>query len=268
MTAASPTAAPARPTRPRTAWRSALVVLAVAVVTVWAGIGVQVDVGALIRNFANAADKVVLLTQPDYTFFPDTLPALAQTLQMAVIATAVGAAVGLPLSFLASRTTDPVAPLVALTRSVMNVVRAVPDLLYAAVLVTIVGTGALSGTIALVAFNVGIVVKLISEAIDAVDRGPLEAALATGATWVGADRAAVLPQVLPAFASQTLYVLELNVRASTVIGLVGGGGLGILIDQVRTFYRYHDLSLIILEILVVVLLLETASSWLRRRLVA
>lgn len=257
-----------RPTRPRTAWKGLLVLAVVAAVTVWAGFGVEVDVGALVRNFSNAADKIVLLTQPDYWFLPETLAALAQTLQMAVIATAVGAAVGLPLSFLASRVTDPNRPLVAGTRGIMNVVRSVPDLLYAAILVTIVGTGALSGVIALVLFNVGIVVKLISEAIDAVDRGSLEAALATGATWVRADRAAVLPQILPVYASQTLYVLELSVRASTVIGLVGGGGLGILIDQVRTFYRYHQLSLIILEILVVVLLLEAASSYLRKRLVA
>ncbi|MGI5130368.1 phosphonate ABC transporter, permease protein PhnE [Pseudonocardia sp. CA-107938] len=257
-----------RPVKPRTAWKGWAVAGAVAAITVWTAIGVETDVGALVRNLGNAVDKLVLLTQPDYWFFPNTLPALAQTLQMAVIATALGALVGLPLSFLASRVTDPSAPLVAVTRSVMNVVRAVPDLLYASILVTIVGVGALSGTIALVLFNVGIVVKLVSEAIDAVDRGPLEAALATGATWVRADRAAVFPQVLPVFASQTLYVLELNVRASTVIGLVGGGGLGILIDQVRTFYRYHQLSLIILEILVAVLLLEAVSSWLRRRLVS
>lgn len=257
-----------RPVRPRSAWKVGVVLVVVVGITVWAGFGVEVDIGGLIRNFANATDKVVLLTQPDYWFFPQTLPALAQTLQMAVIATAVGAAVALPLSFLASRTTNPSGTFVGAVRSVMNVVRSVPDLLYAAILVSVVGTGALSGTIALVLFNIGIVVKLVSESIDAVDRGPLEAALATGATWVAADRAAVFPQVLPAFASQTLYVLELNVRASTVIGLVGGGGLGILIDQVRTFYRYHQLSLIILEILVVVLVLELASSWLRKRLVA
>lgn len=256
-----------RPARPRTGWRKALIVLAVVAVTVWAAIGVRVDVRALVENFRNATDKIVLLTQPDYWFLPQTLAALAQTLQMAVIATAVGSAVALPLSFLASRTTNPSQPLVAAIRSVLNVVRSVPDLLYAAILVSVVGTGALSGTAALVLFDVGIVAKLVSEALDAADRGPLEAALAAGATWARADRAAMLPEVLPAYASQVLYVLELNVRASTVIGLVGAGGLGMLIDQVRTFYRYHQLSLIILEILVVVLAIELASSWLRRRLV-
>ncbi|MGH8963501.1 MAG: PhnE/PtxC family ABC transporter permease, partial [Jatrophihabitantaceae bacterium] len=149
---------------------------------------------------------------------------------------------------------------------VMNVVRAIPDLLYAAILVSVIGVGALSGTMALFLFNLAIIVKLVSEALDAVDLGGQEAALASGATWTRADRAAVLPEILPAFASQVLYTLELNVRASTVIGLVGAGGLGVLIDQERTFYRYHALSLIILEILIVVLALELVSSWVRRRL--
>lgn len=264
---ASGASATTRPPRPRTAWKGWLVALAVAGVTVWAGVGIEVDLGALVRNLANAGHTLAALTQPDYWFLPATLPALAQTLQMAVIATAFGAAVALPLAFLASSTTTPHGVLVGAVRAVLNVVRAVPDLLSAAILVSVVGVGALSGTIALVLFDLGIVAKLVSEALDATDRGPLEAALAAGATWPAADRAAVLPQILPAYASQVLYVLELNVRASTVIGLVGGGGLGVLIDEVRTFYRYHELSLVILEILVVVLLIEGVSAWVRRRLV-
>jgi phosphonate transport system permease protein len=264
---ASGAPATSRPPRPRTAWKAWVATLAVVAVTVWAGVGVEVDVGALARNIANAGHPLVQLTQPDYWFLPETLPALAQTLQMAVIATAFGSAVALPLAFLASTATNPHGPVVAAVRSVLNVVRAVPDLLSAAILVSVVGVGALSGTIALVLFDLGIVAKLVSEALDATDRGPLEAALAAGATWPAADRSAVLPQILPAYASQVLYVLELNVRASTVIGLVGGGGLGVLIDEVRTFYRYHQLSLIILEILAVVLVIEGVSTWLRRRLV-
>jgi phosphonate transport system permease protein len=133
--------------------------------------------------------------------------------------------------------------------------------------VTVVGTGALSGIFALVLFNLGIMVKLISEALDGLDRGGQEAALASGATWLKANRQAMLPEVAPSYISQTIYVLELNIRASTVIGLVGAGGLGMLIDKVRTFYQYHYLSLIIFEILVFVILLELLSSFARKRLV-
>lgn len=255
-----------RPIKPRTAWKSWLTLAVVLAITVWTGFAVGVDVPGLIRNAGNGFTNLIALTQPQYDFFVATLPALAQTVQMAVIATAVASVIGLPISFLASRVTNPNRPFLLAVRAVMNVIRAVPDLLYAAVLVSVVGVGALSGTLALALFNLAIVVKLVSEALDGVDLGGQEAALAGGATWTQADRAAVLPEILPTFASQVLYTLELNIRASTVIGLVGAGGLGVLIDRVRTFYHYHELSLIILEILIVVLLLEWLSSWLRRRL--
>jgi phosphonate transport system permease protein len=118
-----------------------------------------------------------------------------------------------------------------------------------------------------VLFNVGIIVKLVSESIDATDAGPLEAGRAAGATQTQINRAIALPDTWPAFVSQTLYVFELNVRASTVLGLVGAGGIGLLIDAVRTFYRYDQLSLVIVEILVIVVVLDTVSDAIRRRLV-
>ncbi|MFF1571260.1 phosphonate ABC transporter, permease protein PhnE [Leifsonia sp. NPDC058292] len=256
----------ARPSKPRTGWKIGVVLVVVAGITVWSAIAVQVDVGALFANAQNASNTLVQLFQPDYSFFPQTLPALLQTVQMAVIATAVSVIVSLPISFLASRATNPNSTVLLVVRFVMNIVRSVPDLLYASLFVTVVGTGALSGIIALVLFNVGIIVKLVSEALDGLDRGGQEAALASGATWFKANRAAMVPEVAPTYLSQAIYVLELNIRASTVIGLVGAGGLGMLIDKVRTFYQYHYLSLIIFEILVLVVLLELLSSFTRRRL--
>lgn len=256
----------ARPTRPRTAWKGWLVLAVVAGLTYLAGHAVGFSISTVIDNWHNGVRNLLPLTQPEYAFFPKTLPALAETLEMAVIATAVSAALGLPVAFLASRATNPSHPLLLAVRGVMNVVRAVPDILSAAILVSIVGVGALSGAMALVLFDVAIIVKLVSEALDAIDLGAHEAALAAGATWTTAARSGVLSEILPAYASQVLYTLELNVRASTVIGLVGAGGLGVLIDQERTFYRYHAVGMIILEILVVVVVIETLSSWLRGRL--
>lgn len=260
------TALTERPKKPHTAWKGWLILVVVVGITVWTGRAIGVDVPALIDNWRNGESNFIALTQPDYGFLSQTLSYLEETLEMAVIATALSAAVGLPIAFLASRATNPNHWFMLAVRGVMNVVRAVPDLLYAAILVSVVGVGALSGAMALFLFNLAIVVKLVSEALDAVDRGGQEAALASGASWTGADRAAVLPEILPAYASQVLYTLELNVRASTVIGLVGAGGLGVLIDQERTFYKYHAVSLIILEILVIVIALETVSSLLRKRL--
>lgn len=255
-----------RPVKPRQGWKVVLSILIIAALTVWSAIGVGVDFGAIVRNWSNASDTLIKLSQPDYTFWPETVQALVETVLMAVIATALSAAVSLPLAFLASSVTNPSGWFRRITRFVINVVRAVPDLLYAAILVSVVGTGALSGVIALILFDIGIIVKLVSEAIDSVDQGPQEAALAAGATWTKADRTAVLPLAMPAYISQVLYTFELNIRASAVIGLVGAGGLGVLIDNVRTFYHYHYLSLIILEILILVIVIEFFSSTARKRL--
>lgn len=262
--------APLPPARPAGRWKAvvgAAVVLGITALTLVPGIGVEVDLGAIARNWTNGADKVLALLQPDWSFFPRTVQPLLETLQMAVIATAVAGVVSLPLSLWAARTTNPHPLLRGAVRAVLNVVRAVPDLLYASVLVAMVGVGALPGILALVLFDVGIVVKLVSEQLEAADTGALEAGRAAGGTQTQVNRAVAVPDMLPGFVTQLLYVLELNVRASAVLGLVGAGGTGLLIDAVRSFYRYDQLSLIILEILVVVLLIEAVSSAARRRLV-
>lgn len=271
---ATTTGAPHRavtpPPRPRGRWKPWLAFGVVAVITAitaspqW---GIAFSVDAIVRNWRNGADKIVQLLQPDWAFFPRTIPPLVETLQMAVIATVIGALVSLPLSLLAARLTNPNALGRGIVRTILNVIRSVPELLYAAVLVAMVGVGALPGIIALVLFNVGIIVKLVSEAIEANDAGPIEAGRAAGGTQTQINRTLALPDIWPTFANQSLYVLELNVRASTVLGLVGAGGLGLLIDAVRTYFRYDQLSVIILEILVVVVVIDVVSSAVRRRLV-
>lgn len=267
MTSLAPLETPAKP---RGAWKGpaiALAIVAATIVMCLPGIGIDVDIAAIARNWQNGADKVVKLLLPDWSFFPRTVAPLIETLQMAVIATAVSAAISLPLSLWAARSTNPLAPARVIVRGILNVIRSVPDLLYAAVLVAMVGVGALPGILALLLFNIGIIVKLVSEAIDTNDAGPLEAGRAVGATQTQINRTLALPDAWPSFANQTLYVFELNVRASTVLGLVGAGGMGLLIDAVRTFYRYDQLSLIILEILVVVIVIDVVSDAIRRRLV-
>lgn len=268
------TDAPARtvapPPRPRGRWKPWLalgIIALVTAITLSPQLGIAFSFDAIVRNWQNGAGKILQLVQPDWSFFPRTIPPMLETLQMAVIATAVSALVSLPLSLWAARLTNPHRVGRGVVRTLLNIIRAVPELLYAAVLVAMVGVGALPGILALVLFNVGIIVKLVSEAIEANDAGPLEAARAAGGTQAQINRAVALPDVWPSFVNQVLYVLELNVRAGTVLGLVGAGGIGLLIDAVRTYFRYDQLSVIIIEVLVVVIVLELASSAIRRRLV-
>ena len=257
------------PPRPRS-WPKVVaivvVVLAITAVTVTPALGgIRIDLAAIAKNWHNGAHRVGQLFHPDLSILPRTWKPLLETLEMAVVGAAASAVLALPLSMWAARPTNP-GPARRAVRGVLNVVRAIPDLVYATLLVAMIGVGALPGVLTLVLFDLGVVVKLVSEAIDSSDASYMEAGYAAGGTQAQVNRLTAAPQTWPAYASQVLYSLELNVRISAVLGLVGAGGIGRLIDEVRGFYRYGALSAIILEILVVVIAIEVASNVLRKRL--
>lgn len=261
---------PQLPAKPRT-WPSVVGILAVlagvtivSTVSSWGGVGI--DLGAIADNWQNGTDKIGQMLRPDFGILPRTWEPLLQTLQMALVGAAIATAVSVPLSLWAARPTNPLTPARSAVRLLLNVIRAVPDLVYAAILVAMVGVGALPGVITLVLFDIGIVAKLVSESIDSADASYLEAGRAAGGSQAAINRAMALPQSWPAIANQSLYALELNVRVSSILGLVGAGGLGLIIDEVRTFFHYDQLAAIIIEILVVVLIIEFVSSSLRKRL--
>ena len=259
-----------RPRRPPRSYLPLLGIVAFLAIT-WLAIsddpGIGLDIGELAANLGRGLEIWSEFLEPNWSFLPDTLGPLLETVQMAVIAAAVGCGIALPVSFLASRVTTPNTAAYLADRGLLSIVRAIPDLLYALIFVAAVGVGPLAGILALVFFNVGVVAKLLSETIDAVDTGPLEATRAAGANRLQTQRWAVLPQVLPNYVAYALYTFELNIRASTVIGLVGAGGLGVLLNTQRAFFRYDNLAVIIVELFILVFVIEFFSIWLRRRLV-
>lgn len=260
----------ARPSKPTRSYRPLLGLASFLVIT-WLSLseefGIGLDIGELVANLGRGTEIWAEFLEPNWAFLPDTLGPLLETFQMAVIAAAVGCGVALPISFLASRVTTPNLAAYLADRGVLSIVRAIPDLLYALIFVAAVGVGPLAGILALVFFNIGVVAKLLSETIDGVDIGPLEATRAAGGNRIQTQRWAVLPQVLPNYVAYSLYTFELNIRASTVIGFVGAGGLGVLLNTQRAFFRYDNLAVIIVELFVLVFVIEFFSIWLRRRLV-
>lgn len=241
------------------------------VITLWFAaptpIGIGFDLGKLAANWSRGQRILGELLSPNFAFFPQTVRPLIETFQMAVVACVIGCAVALPLSFLASRVTSPGRWVLWLDRSVLSVIRALPDLLYAVVFVAAVGIGPLAGVLALILFNIGVVAKLLSETVDAVDTGPIEAAWAVGATRTQMVRSAALPQVMPNFIAFALYTFELNIRASTVLGIVGAGGLGTTLNTQMRAFNFENVGLVVLELFVLVMLIELVSVSLRRRLV-
>ena len=259
-----------RPVKPR---RSPLVSVGVGafviitLLSVSEQFGIGLDIGALVADIGRGEEILRELLDPNWAFLPRTLEPLVETFQMAVVASAVGCGLALPVAFFASRVTAPSPLTLAISRAILSVVRAIPDFLYALIFVAAVGIGPLPGIVALVLFNIGVVVKLLSETVDGVDGGPIEAATAAGGSRTQTVRWAVLPQVLPNYVAFSLYAFELNVRASTVIGVVGAGGIGTLLFTQYRFFQWSNVSVIVIELFVIVFVIELISISLRRRLV-
>lgn len=196
-----------------------------------------------------------------------TLSAFVETVQIAVVGTIVGGFLALPLALWNSRVGAPNQPVYLVTKAFNNVIRAIPDVLWALLFVSMVGIGVLPGILALIFFSIAVTCKLTSDILDGIDPGPVEAADASGASHTQMLRTAIVPQILPSYTSFLLYNFEINLRASAVLGLVGAGGVGGVIDFHRNLGRWSEVWGIIVLFFIVTVIVERISIMFRRRLV-
>lgn len=251
-------------------------------ITVFAAAQVGFSLFTVIENFANiqnipnfwppnfewAIGEGTWWWLPSWDFGAPLRPSpLIETFRIGILASVLGCAVALPVSFMASKVTAPNQITYILDKSFMNVIRTIPDLFWAMLFVAGVGIGPFAGVLALFFFTLAIMSKLFSETIDSVDTGPLEAARATGGSHFPAVRVSVMPQVLPNYVAYALYVFEISIRASVVLGLVGAGGIGRVLEAQRAFFRFDRVLAIVIVIFVLVFVIEQISVALRRRLV-
>lgn len=253
--------------RARRAALSALVIGVLAAMTAWSASGVGFAPGELLGNLGRLRRIVGDSFPPDWAFWHRLLAPFIETLQIAVVGSVLGGSIALPLAILAARGVAPSRAVAWIHRQAMNLLRTMPDLFWAMLFASAVGFGAFAGALALTVFTVAVVSKLLSESAEAIDFGLTEAVRAGGGGWSSTVRFAVLPQILPQYVSYVLYAFELNVRASTVLGLVGAGGIGMVLNTQRTTFQYRRVTLIVLAIFLVVVLLEQISEAARRRLV-
>ena len=203
---------------------------------------------------------------PDVQVLPSALAGAVTTVEIALLGTSVAAALALPLGFLSARNVAP--PRVFYpARAVLNLFRSVDTLVYALIFVASVGLGPFPGVLAVVAYTTTSLAKLYSEAIEGIEPGPVDAITATGATRLQVLRYGVLPQVLPLFLSYILYRLETNIRAATVLGFVGAGGIGFYLQTYLRMIDYPAASTALLVTIVMVMVVDAVSSKVRARLI-
>ncbi len=260
-------------------WNSMLVVICIVAAVALSSVSAEVDLGKLIANIGNFTSYIYRLfhlesgawvwTDPVewYWGLARWLRLLAETLLMAYVGTALGAAGAFFLCFLAAANVSPRPWLRMLVRRFCELCRTVPELVFALMFVIAFGLGPMAGVLAVAIHTLGALGKLFAEVVENIDMKPVEGVTATGAHWTAAMRYGALPQTMSNFVSYALLRFEINVRGATVMGFVGAGGIGMdLIEAIRKFY-YSDVSAILLLIVITVSVIDTLTGVVRHRLI-
>jgi phosphonate transport system permease protein len=248
--------------------------LALAALIIWslATVGIEFDrILDLPRGLGHIFNRMFLENGPAWSYFPDAVSGMIESLQIAWVGTIIGAVLSLPMGLLGARNvTGGLGSQVV--RQILNAIRAVPEVLLAVIIfIPIVGIGgtasAYAGTLAIGVHSIGTLGKLTAEVVEGIDPGPVEAAHAVGGGPAQVQRWGVLPQVMPEIVAFWLYRFEINIRASAILGVVGAGGVGEALQQAMVFDRLERAGMIVIVIIGATILIDTASGWLRRRII-
>ncbi|MDB5315559.1 MAG: Phosphonate transport system permease protein [Rhodospirillales bacterium] len=241
--------------------------LAMVASLVWAIRSIEIIPEFLADAPEQMADLLIRMWPPDLAhYYPSVHAAMIETLHIASLGTLLGVALALPVALLAARNICRNAALNTLAQLILVSSRSVNSLVWALIFVAVFGPGPAAGTFAIAFRSVGFVGKLLAEAVEESTPGPLEALEASGAPWGHRMLKGVWPQVQPAFWGVALFRWDINVRESAVLGLVGAGGIGVVLDDAINFFQWQRVATILLAILVVVLIAEVLVTRVRARL--
>ncbi len=215
-----------------------------------------------------AMDLASRMVPPKWSYIDRLWRPIWDTLNIATLGTMLAIVIAVPVAFCAARNTTPHAALVRpIALFIIAASRSINSLLWALMLVTILGPGVFAGVIAIGFRSVGFVAKLLYEAIEEIDPGQVEAIAATGASGGQTLAYGILPQILPAFAGISVYRWDINIRESTVLGLVGAGGIGLQLEASISNLAWTQVSLILLVILATVIVSEWVSARVRHAII-
>jgi len=251
---------------PASRLRAMLVTAAALALLVFGLLRLEVSPARLLDGFGQLLHFLTLMVPPDPGTMSRTaliLKGLAETLAIAFLGTLGAAILALPLGFLAARNTSVNRLVHFLSRRFLDGVRGIDALIWALIWVSVVGLGPFAGVLAILTSDIGTFGKLYSEAIEAADRRAVEGVTASGGGRLAGIRYGTLPAVLPVMAGHVLYMFESNTRSSTIIGIVGAGGIGLMLSEMIRTLEWNVVSFIVLLILVTVALIDLISGRLR-----
>lgn len=232
----------------------------------WSWEGAEMNPRAIWSDADNMATFLGDFFPPDFSQWRYYLTEMVITVQIAIWGTFLAIVFAIPFAILSSENLVPwwvYQPV----RRLMDASRAINEMVFAMLFVVAVGLGPFAGVMALFVHTTGVLAKLFSEAVEAIDPGPVEGVRATGATGIQEIIFGVIPQVLPLWISYSLYRFESNVRSATVVGMVGAGGIGVILWESMRGFMFAQTCAVMIVIIVVVTALDIASQWIRKRFI-
>ncbi|UWQ96221.1 phosphonate ABC transporter, permease protein PhnE [Rhodobacteraceae bacterium M385] len=240
--------------------------LAVTLVVVWALGSIDVIWEWVWDAPIQLVDLFARMVPPDPTNLPSILEATWQTINIATIATMIAVVLSLPVAYISAQNTTPNVVCLWIGRFILVSSRSVNTIIWALLFVAIFGPGIIAGIIAIMFRSIGFLGKLLGEAIEEIDPDPVEALEACGASRFKVVMYGIVPQVMPAFFAISILRWDINLRESTVLGLVGAGGIGIILQGAIDTFQWQEVSMVLLTILALVITGEVISSALRKKL--
>lgn len=243
-----------------------VVIVAFLAATAWAWWYTGVTFGEVFGGVGDVRNLVGRMTPPNFADLDRTVGTVLETLWMAVIGTTIAVTLSIPLAFGAARNTTPHRAVMAVCRGIIVLTRAIPDLVFAAVFVRAIGIGVLPGILALGLHSIGMIGKLFADAIEQTNPLPREAVASVGASKWQAIMTSVVPQAMPSFIATALYRLDINLRSSTVLGIVGAGGIGHTLKTFTGSLQWDKALGVVIVIFVFITLMELVSTLMRSSL--
>lgn len=229
--------------------------------------GTEFNIEQLVTGFPAVSELLVQMFPPDWSYLSELGGRVIETLQIGIISTVIASILALPLAFLAAKNVSPHPVVYLPIRLFLTVCRGVSEIIWALLFVVAVGLGPFAGVIALIIYSVGVIGKLLAEAVEAVDPGPLEAMSAAGASRWRVFLYGAWPQVLPLYLSYALYYWDHNTRQAVVLGFVGAGGVGYALFFNLSTYYFEKAMMAMIVLIAMIVLLDRFCLYLRKKVI-
>ena len=253
--------------KPQWSWKTLITIGLFIFVLIFVVKDLEIDFIKLMTDSSKYfGDILSRMLPPDFSNFQELVYAMFETIEIAFLGTFIAIVLSIPLGLFSARNLAPNYFVYILSKTIIIFFRAIPEFIMAMILVIAIGFGAMPGVLALGLHTMGFLAKFYAEDIEHINEGPLDALKSSGATKSQIISFGVIPQILPSFVANNLYILDRNVRMATMLGIVGAGGIGYELQSSFRMFEYERVSAIIILIFVTIFIIDHLSAFIRSKI--